>query len=316
MRVFLAGHNGMVGSSVLNLLKESSGFEVLIANRAELDLTNQDEVKRYFLKMQPDYVVIAAARVGGINANNTYPADFIYENLMIECNLIHQAFLSGVKRLLFLGSSCLYPKFCDQPMKEEMLLSGRLEETNEPYAIAKIAGIKLCESYNRQFNTDFRSLMPTNLYGENDNFNLEDSHVIPALLKQFHNAKLNDKDSVSVWGDGKPLREFLHVNDLANACLFILNLAKDKYDAVTDQQLSHLNVGSGEEISIKNLSEIIAKIVNFKGDINFDISKPTGTPRKLLDSSKIKGLGWSPEISLKDGLENTYDWFKNNHKDD
>ena len=316
MRVFLAGHNGMVGSSVLNLLKESSGFEVLIANRAELDLTNQDEVKRYFLKMQPDYVVIAAARVGGINANNTYPADFIYENLMIECNLIHQAFLSGVKRLLFLGSSCLYPKFCDQPMKEEMLLSGRLEETNEPYAIAKIAGIKLCESYNRQFNTDFRSLMPTNLYGENDNFNLEDSHVIPALLKQFHNAKLNDKDSVSVWGDGKPLREFLHVNDLANACLFILNLAKDKYDAVTDQQLSHLNVGSGEEISIKNLSEIIAKIVNFKGDINFDISKPTGTPRKLLDSSKINGLGWSPEISLKDGLENTYDWFKNNHKDD
>ena len=206
MRVFLAGHNGMVGSSVLNLLKESSGFEVLIANRAELDLTNQDEVKRYFLKMQPDYVVIAAARVCGINANNTYPADFIYENLMIECNLIHQAFLSGVKRLLFLGSSCLYPKFCDQPMKEEMLLSGRLEETNEPYAIAKIAGIKLCESYNRQFNTDFRSLMPTNLYGENDNFNLEDSHVIPALLKQFHNAKLNDKDSVSVWGDGKPLR--------------------------------------------------------------------------------------------------------------
>ena len=316
MRVFLAGHNGMVGSSVLNLLKESSGFEVLIANRAELDLTNQDEVKRYFLKMQPDYVVIAAARVGGINANNTYPADFIYENLMIECNLIHQAFLRGVKRLLFLGSSCLYPKFCDQPMKEEMLLSGRLEETNEPYAIAKIAGIKLCESYNRQFNTDFRSLMPTNLYGENDNFNLEDSHVIPALLKQFHNAKLNDKDSVSVWGDGKPLREFLHVNDLANACLFILNLAKDKYDAVTDQQLSHLNVGSGEEISIKNLSEIIAKIVNFKGDINFDISKPTGTPRKLLDSSKINGLGWSPEISLKDGLENTYDWFKNNHKDD
>jgi len=316
MRVFLAGHNGMVGSSVLNLLKESSGFEVLIANRAELDLTNQDEVKRYFLKMQPDYVVIAAARVGGINANNTYPADFIYENLMIECNLIHQAFLSGVKRLLFLGSSCLYPKFCDQPMKEEMLLSGRLEETNEPYAIAKIAGIKLCESYNRQFNTDFRSLMPTNLYGENDNFNLEDSHVIPALLKQFHKAKLNEKDSVSVWGDGEPLREFLHVNDLANACLFILNLAKDKYDAVTDQQLSHLNVGSGEEISIKNLSEIIAKIVNFKGDINFDISKPTGTPRKLLDSSKINGLGWSPEISLKDGLENTYDWFKNNHKDD
>ena len=306
----------MVGSSVLNLLRESSEFEVLTANREKLDLTNQDEVKRFFLKMQPDYVVIAAARVGGINANNIYPAEFIYENLMIECNLIHQAFLSGVKRLLFLGSSCLYPKICDQPMKEEMLLSGRLEETNEPYAIAKIAGIKLCESYNRQFNTDFRSLMPTNLYGENDNFNLEDSHVIPALLKQFHKAKLNEKDSVSVWGDGEPLREFLHVNDLANACLFILNLAKDKYDAVTDQQLSHLNVGSGEEISIKNLSEIIAKIVNFKGDINFDISKPTGTPRKLLDSSKINGLGWSPEISLKDGLENTYDWFKNNHKDD
>ena len=316
MKVFLAGHNGMVGSSILNLLRQNTQFEILTAKRAELDLTKQDEVKKFFSKMQPDYVVIAAARVGGINANNIYPAEFIYENLMIECNVIHQAFLSNVKRLLFLGSSCIYPKFCDQPMKEEMLLTAPLEETNEPYAIAKIAGIKLCESYNRQFNTDFRSLMPTNLYGRNDNFNFENSHVIPGLLNRFHKAKVEKKENILVWGDGTPLREFLHVNDLADACMFILNLAREKYDTFIDKRFSHLNVGSGEEISIEDLAKLIANTINFKGSISFDTSKPNGTPRKLLDSSKIRRLGWAPKISLEDGVGDTYDWFKNNYKDD
>lgn len=312
MRVFLAGHNGMVGKSILKHLKMDSKYEIFTAERSELDLTNQDDVNKFFSSINPEVVLIAAAKVGGIYANSTYPADFIYQNLMIESNLIHQSYLKNVDKLIFLGSSCIYPKECEQPISEEMLLTGKLESTNEPYAIAKIAGIKLCESYNRQFNTDFRSLMPTNLYGENDNFHEKNSHVVPALIGRFHKAKVNKSSNVVIWGDGTPLREFLHVDDLARACIFTLNLKKELlYECVT-QMDSHLNVGSGDEISILDLAKLISKIVGFDGDILLDKSKPNGTMRKLLNSSKMKNLGWSPELTLQEGIQSTYNWFLEN----
>ena len=312
MRVFLAGHNGMVGKAILKHLKMDSKYEIFTAERSKLDLTNQYEVNKFFSSIHPEVVLIAAAKVGGIYANSIYPADFIYQNLMIESNLIHQSYRKNVDKLIFLGSSCIYPKECEQPISEEMLLTGKLESTNEPYAIAKIAGIKLCESYNRQFNTDFRSLMPTNLYGENDNFHEKNSHVVPALIGRFHKAKANKSSNVVIWGDGTPLREFLHVDDLARACIFALNLKKELLHKCVTPMNSHLNVGSGDEISILDLAQLISKIVGFDGDILLDKSKPNGTMRKLLNSSKMKNLGWSPELTLQEGIQSTYDWFLEN----
>jgi len=319
MKIFLAGHKGMVGSSIKDLLERETNYDVITAGKNKLDLRNQDQVLNFFNLNKPDYVIIAAAKVGGIYANNTYPADFIYDNLMIQSNLIHSSFNSKVKKLLFLGSSCIYPKNCKQPISEDMLLDGKLEQTNEPYAIAKIAGIKLCESFNRQFNTDFRSLMPTNLYGENDNFSEKNSHVIPGLLRRFHFAKENKDQYVKVWGDGRPKREFLHVKDLSRACIFILDKTKEDYTKKLDPMISHINIGSGQEINIKDLSNMIAKVVGYQGKIIFDKSKPNGTMRKLMDSSKLMDFGWKPQINLEEGLESTYNWFLENkiklHKD-
>ncbi len=312
MRVFLAGHNGMVGKSILKHLRQDKNYEVFTAERSELDLINQDHVQAFFSRINPHLVIVAAAKVGGIYANNTYPADFIYENLMIESNLINQSFKSRVEKLLFLGSSCIYPKDCEQPITEEMLLTGKLESTNEPYAIAKIAGIKLCESYNRQFNTDFRSLMPTNLYGENDNFHENESHVVPALINRFHNAKENNSQDVVIWGDGSPLREFLHVDDLAKACIFYLSLDRKNISNVISPMQSHINVGSGQEVSVFELAKQISKIIGFRGEIVFDSSKPNGTMRKLLDSSRINNLGWKAKITLEEGLRSTYNWYLKN----
>jgi nucleoside-diphosphate-sugar epimerase len=289
------------------------GFSNIITKTSkELDLRNQKDTQDFLKVEKPDYVVIAAAKVGGIFANDNFPADFIYQNLMIEANLIHGSFLAGVKRLLFLGSSCIYPKESSQPIKEEFLLSNKLESTNEPYAMAKIAGIKLCESYNRQYGTDFRSIMPTNLYGPYDNFDPKNSHVIPALIQRFHDAKVHKKSFVEVWGTGKPKREFLHVDDLAEASALILLLNKDVIDRNVDPMISHINIGTGKDISIKEISKIIKKIVGYSGEIIFNSSFPDGTNRKLLDISRIQNLGWKPTISLLVGLEETYDWFKNN----
>ena len=288
-------------------------FSIFITmTHSELDLKDQADVHSFFSELRPEYVFLSAARVGGIYANNTYPADFIYDNLMIEANVIHAAFSSGVKRLLFLGSSCIYPKFAPQPMKEEALLTGKLEPTNEPYAIAKIAGIKLCESYNRQHGTDFRSLMPTNLYGPGDNFHPTDSHVIPALIRRFHEAKEEKRDKVVVWGTGKAMREFLYVDDLADACIFVMNISREQYRSVTSPMCSHINCGTGRDSSIKELARLIASVVGFKGEIVFDTSRPDGTPRKLLDISKIKALGWRPETELRYGLEKSYRWYLEN----
>lgn len=311
-RVFVAGHKGMVGSAILRTLEEK-GFENLITvSRQALDLTNQVAVRSFFDKHQIDYVVDAAARVGGIYANNTYPADFIYENLMMECNLIHQAYQAGVKGLLFLGSSCIYPKFADQPMSENALLKGFLEPTNEPYAIAKIAGIKLCESYNRQYGTDYRSVMPTNLYGANDNFNLQNSHVIPALIRKFHDAKKRNDSSVNVWGTGQVKREFLHVDDMASACVHVMSLPKSEYEKYTEPTVSHINVGTGKDISIRELVYKIQEVTGFEGEVVWDVSKPEGPPRKLLDVHRLADLGWQAKIDLYNGLESTYEWFKAN----
>ncbi|WP_435257052.1 GDP-L-fucose synthase [Thioclava sp. FR2] len=312
-RIFIAGHRGMVGGAILRRLqaRQAAGeaLELITRSHAELDLTNQTAVRDFLQAERPEVVILAAAKVGGIHANNSYPAEFIYENLMIECNVIHQAHAAGVRRLLQLGSSCIYPKEATQPMRENALLTGVLEPTNEPYAIAKIAGIKLCESYNRQYGTDYRSVMPTNLYGPGDNFHPENSHVLPALIRRFHQAKLDGLDKVTIWGTGRPLREFLHVDDMAAAALFVLDAPKAEYDAHTQPMLSHINVGSGTEISILDLAHLVAKVVGFQGKIVTDPSRPDGTMRKLMDSALLRDMGWSPQISLQDGLAETYQWF-------
>lgn len=311
-KIFVAGHRGLVGSAIVRKLKNEGYQNLVLKTRQELDLCDKKAVESFFKTEQPEYVFLAAAKVGGIQANNTYPADFIIQNIEIETNVITSALQVGVKRLLFLGSSCIYPRECPQPIKEEYLLTGQLEPTNEPYAIAKIAGIKMCESINRQHGTDFRSLMPTNLYGPGDNFHPENSHVIPGLLRRFHEAKVRGDKYVNVWGSGRPRREFMHVDDLASACVYIMNLDKDIYDNFTQPMLSHVNVGVGKDCSIKELAETIAEVVGFDGEICFDTSKPDGTPQKLLDISRISALGWSAKISLKEGLKHTYQWFLEN----
>lgn len=308
MRIFVAGHRGMVGGAIARKLTKR-GAEVVTRTRSELNLTDQQAVQAFFAEAQVDGVVLAAAKVGGIHANNTYPADFIYENLMIECNVIHQAFASGVRRLLFLGSSCIYPRAVAQPMREDALLTGVLEPTNEPYAIAKIAGIKLCESYNRQHGTDYRSVMPTNLYGPGDNFHPENSHVMPALIRRFHEAVQSGVDKVVIWGTGTPRREFLHVDDMAEASLFVFDLPAERYHANTEPMLSHINVGYGEDVTIGDLAHLIAKVTGFEGKIVFDTSKPDGTIRKLMSSSRLEAMGWKPSVALADGVRDTYRWF-------
>jgi GDP-L-fucose synthase len=308
-KIYLAGHRGMVGAAILRQLQAAGHDNVVTRTHAELDLTDQAAVREFLQSEKPDQIILAAAKVGGIHANNEYPAEFIYQNLMMEANIIHQAWAAGCQELLFLGSSCIYPKFAEQPMQESALLTGILESTNEPYAIAKIAGIKLCESYNRQYGTDYRSVMPTNLYGENDNFHLENSHVIPAMIRKFHDAKVAGATTVTLWGSGKAMREFLHVNDMAAASLHVLNLSKSAYQTVTEPMLSHINVGTGVDVTIKELAETIQKVIGFNGDIVWDSSKPDGTPRKLMDSAKLRALGWQPAIELEQGLKTTYDWF-------
>ncbi len=307
-RIYVAGHNGMVGSAICRRLK-SEDTELITATHKELDLTSQAEVTDFLADKKVDQIYLAAAKVGGIWANKEYPAEFIYQNLMIEANIVHAAYQSKVKKLLFLGSSCIYPKLAEQPMKETELLTGALESTNEPYAIAKIAGIKLCESYNRQYGVDYRSVMPTNLYGINDNFHPENSHVIPGLIRRFHEAKVNKQPEVVVWGSGTPKREFLYVDDMASACIHLMNIPLTNYQKHTDPMLSHINIGTGKDCSIKDLALTIAKVVNYQGQIKFDSSKPDGTPRKLLDTTKLAALGWQPSISLTEGLSHTYDWF-------
>jgi GDP-L-fucose synthase len=312
MKIFIAGHRGMVGSAIFRQLQGNSDNQLITSARSQLDLLDQKSVLSFFANNKVDQVYLAAARVGGIHANNAYPAQFIYENVTIECNIIHAAHLHGVNKLLFLGSSCIYPKMADQPMSESALLTGTLEPTNEPYAIAKIAGIKLCESYNRQYSSDYRSVMPTNLYGENDNFHAENSHVIPALMRRFHEAVQNGDKQVVIWGSGKPMREFLHVADMAAACVHIMNLDRSVYDAHTLPMQSHINVGTGVDCTIRELAETMAKVTGFKGQLLFDTSKPDGTPRKLLDVSKINAMGWKAKIGLEEGLQKTYEWFVNN----
>ena len=310
--VFVAGHNGMVGSAITRRLKASGYDNVVVQSRSELDLLDQKAVHRFFQNNAIDQVYLAAAKVGGIMANDTYPAQFIYENLLIETNIIHAAHLNGVQKLLFLGSSCIYPREVPQPMREDALLSGSLEPTNEPYAIAKIAGIKLCESYNRQYGRDYRSLMPTNLYGSHDRYHPQNSHVIPALMQRFHQAKLDDEAEVVIWGSGKPLREFLHVDDLADACLHVMELDVETFKAHTHPMLSHINVGSGREYTIAELAQIMAQVTGFKGALRFDASKPDGAPRKLMDCSRLADLGWNASIDLERGLQSTYAWYVEN----
>lgn len=310
-KVYVAGHKGMVGSAIVRQLSLRDDVELIIRSHSELNLLDQVEVNNFFADNSIDEVYLAAAKVGGIQANTNYPANFIYENLLMECNVIHAAHLNHVQKLLFLGSSCIYPKYSEQPIKESFLLTGLLEPTNEPYAIAKIAGIKLCESYNRQFNRDYRSVMPTNLYGENDNFHPSNSHVIPALIRRFHEAKIAGESQVVIWGTGNPQREFLHVDDMASASIFVMELDSSTYRANTEPMLSHLNVGSGVDCSIKYLSELIGQVTGYQGNIAFDTSKPDGTPRKLLDVTRLKKLGWNYSIELKPGLEKTYSWFVN-----
>lgn len=310
--VFVAGHRGMVGSAIVRRLTGKGVLNIITASRAVVDLTSQAQVSKFFAENNIDQVYLAAAKVGGIHANNSYPADFLYENLMIEANIIHAAHSNGVQKLLFLGSSCIYPKLAAQPMREDALLTGVLESTNEPYAIAKIAGIKLCESYNRQYSRDYRSVMPTNLYGPNDNFHPENSHVIPALLRRFHEAVVNGADDVVIWGSGQPMREFLHVDDMADACIYVMELNNETYQAVTEPMLSHINIGSGVDCTIRELAETVAKVTGFAGRLSFDTTKPDGTPRKLMDVSRLAALGWRSSISLEDGLRETYRWYLSN----
>ncbi|WP_151809102.1 GDP-L-fucose synthase [Acinetobacter soli] len=311
-KVFVAGHRGMVGSAIVRQLQEKGYINIVTATHAELDLTNQQAVNEFFQKNQIDQVYLAAAKVGGIHANNEYPADFIYQNLMIEANVIHAAHLNNVQKLMFLGSSCIYPKYAQQPMQESELLTGTLEATNEPYAIAKIAGIKLCESYNRQFGRDYRSVMPTNLYGPHDNFHPENSHVIPALLRRFHEAVKNGLDEVVIWGSGTPMREFLHVDDMAAASIYVMELDDTTFKANTQPMLSHINVGTGIDCTIRELAETVAKVTGYTGKLSFDATKPDGTPRKLMDVSRLERLGWKSSISLEDGLKNAYQWYLEN----
>jgi len=312
-KIFIAGHRGLVGSAIVRQLQNSGYNNLITHTRRELELCDQQAVRSFFQKEKPDVVFFAAARVGGIHANNTYPADFIYDNLMVECNIINEAYQSGCQKLLFLGSSCIYPKLAPQPMSEESLLKGSLEPTNEPYGIAKIAGIKLCESYNRQYGVDYRSVMPTNLYGENDNFHPQDSHVIPAMMHRFHKAKAESLSEVVIWGSGTPKREFLHVDDMAAACLFVSQLDSQEYQEQVDPRCSHINVGTGEDCSIKELALTMAKVVGYKGNVSFDTTKPDGAPRKLLNVSLLKNLGWQASINLEQGLIQTYEWFCENY---
>ncbi len=320
--IYIAGHRGLVGSAIVRRLK-SSGYENLVTRtHSELDLTRQADVEAFFEKVRPEYVVLAAAKVGGIMANNTYPAEFIQQNLAIQLNVIHQAWRSGVKRLLFLGSSCIYPRDCPQPMKEEYLLTGPLEATNSPYAVAKIAGIEMCSAYNRQYGTRFLAVMPTNLYGPGDNFDLKNSHVLPALIRKMHEAKSAGLESVTIWGTGSPRREFLHSDDLADACVYLMGLPDETFDQALNPEVSApanyslplVNIGCGEDITIKDLALLIKDIVGFKGSLTFDTSKPDGTLRKLLDVSRINALGWKQRIGLRDGIENAYHWYLENYR--
>lgn len=311
--IFVAGHRGMVGSAIIRQLKSRGYTNLITCSRSDVDLTNQAEVHKFLEFTSPSQIYLAAAKVGGIHANNTYPADFIYENLLIEANIIGAAHKVNVQKLLFLGSSCIYPKFATQPMREAALLTGVLEPTNEPYAIAKIAGIKLCESYNRQYGRDYRSVMPTNLYGPNDNFHPENSHVIPGLLRRFHEAILSNTKEVVIWGTGNVMREFLHVDDMAAACIHVMNLDAERYKANTEPMLSHINVGTGVDCTIRELAETMGKVTGFKGKLIFDATKPEGTPRKLLDVSRLKSLGWEHTITLEEGLKNAYEWYLENY---
>ena len=308
-RIYIAGHNGLVGSAIVRQLKERGFLNLIMRSHKELDLIDQNQVQVFFKKEKPDYVILAAAKVGGIHANNSYPADFIYKNIMIESNVINSSYENKVRRLLFLGSTCIYPKAAEQPMQEDALLTNILEPTNEPYAIAKIAGIKLCESYNRQYNTDFRSVMPTNLYGINDNFHPKNSHVIPALIQRFHQAKINNDSELVIWGTGDAMREFLYVDDMAQASLFVLELDEQIYKANTKPMLSHINVGTGKDLTIREMVEIMKKVVGYKGKLVFDNTKPDGAARKLIDISRLSSLGWEYSVDLKEGLEKTYEWY-------
>lgn len=308
-KIFVAGHNGMVGSAIVRQLSARDDVEIITRSRSELDLLDQAAVNQFFAAERIDQVYLAAAKVGGIHANNVYPAEFIYQNLLMECNIIHAAHQNNVQHLLFLGSSCIYPKLAEQPMTERALLTGTLEATNEPYAIAKIAGIKLCESYNRQYGRDYRSVMPTNLYGENDNFHPENSHVIPALMRRFHEAKLRSDAEVVVWGTGTPMREFLYVDDMAAASVHVMELDNETYQANTEPMLSHINVGTGVDCTIREMAETMAKVVGFEGNVVFDSTKPDGTPRKLMDVLRLAALGWRYQVNLEQGLTKTYQWF-------
>lgn len=312
MRIFVAGHRGMVGSAISRRLV-ARGDELVTRNRDALDLTDQHAVRTFFRTERLDVVILAAAKVGGIHANNTYPAEFLYDNLMIEANIIHEAFRADVRRLLFLGSSCIYPRDASQPMAEAALLTGVLEPTNEPYAIAKIAGIKICESYNRQYGTDYRSVMPTNLYGPGDNFHPANSHVLPALIRRFHEATTSKASEVVVWGSGRPRREFLHVDDMAEASLFVMGLDAETYAENTEPMLSHINVGMGSDLSIAEIAQIVAEVTGFEGKISFDVAKPDGTLRKLMDVSRLTRMGWRAKVDLREGITQTYKWFLSNH---
>lgn len=312
--IFVAGHRGMVGSAIVRRLKAIGYTNIITRSRKELNLLDQQAVHQFFEQNKIQQIYLAAAKVGGILANNTYPAEFIHENLMIEANVIHEAHKADINKLLFLGSSCIYPRLAEQPIREDSLLTGQLEPTNEPYAIAKIAGIKLCESYNRQFGRDYRSVMPTNLYGPHDNFHTENSHVVPALLRRFHEAVENKQDEVVIWGTGAPLREFMYVDDMASACVHVMELEMSSYQRYTQPMLSHINIGTGKDCSIKELAKLIAKITGFSGKLVFDNSKPDGTPRKLLDVTRLEAMGWQSGIDLETGLNNVYQWFLENHQ--
>ena len=308
-KIYVAGHRGLVGSAIVRHLKQRGFSNLLLRAHDELELTDQQAVREFFSLERPDYVIIAAAKVGGIHANNTYPADFIYQNMMIESNIVNSSYLNEVKRLLFLGSTCIYPREVEQPMRETALLTGILEPTNEPYAIAKIAGIKLCESYNRQYNTDFRSVMPTSLYGINDNFHPENSHIIPALMQRFHEAKISNKPEAVVWGTGNAMREFLYVDDMAEAAVFVLDLDRNTYQDNTQSMLSHINIGTGLDVTTRELARTLKEVVGYEGELKFDTEKPDGAPRKLIDVSRLSKMGWKYNVQLKDGLSKTYAWY-------